>query len=396
MAVADLGTMLRDQLSRGEKPADVWRIFLDAVQQLSGAEIAASGGELDAIAGLFPDEVRAVSRKAYCSIAEIDTGDREGPEWKFEHYLATPDPVFRFARHAYHNFEDGVQPWLQFAGRRQITHWFFDGVRYRPSAELAVIFTEEYFRNASGVSLRWLDAEKEDYRALFAHTDWWKHWRTLRFEWMRSDDKSAFTRWFDLLANSSIRRFSLQSCDPGKPGFEALAKNPFMAQVEELEFLNVVLGWPECEILLSGKYQPRRLKRLKLDDCSLSNGVPEIDGPTFVKLVKSSFFSGLEDLENHYHTIGPAGIAAVIQSPSRATLRYISLHNSRLGDEGLKMIFDNVWPSLRGIYISYDTFSPELIRSLRQTRLYAQCPQVSIFPMDGEHIYKEKETARAG
>lgn len=46
------------------------------------------------------------------------------------------------------------------------------------------------------------------------------------------------------------------------------------------------------------------------------------------------------------------GIAALLRSPSRTTLRYISLHNSRL---------------------------------------YAQCEQVAIFPMDGEHIYKEKE-----
>ena len=369
----------------------MWRIFLAYVETLPAAEINAGAAELDALAGLFPDEERAVSRKAYCRIGEIDNGDREGPEWKFENYLSQTAPVFRFARTAYHNFEDGVQPWLDFAQRTQIRHWHFEGLRFRKAGELHAVFSEEYFRNSSGATLTWIDAGVEAFRELFGKTGLWKHWHTLRFEWLRSDDKSAFARWFEMLAHSAIRSFSLQSCDPGRAGFQALADNPVMAKLEELQLKNVVLGSPECEILLAGKYPPRRLKKLKLDDCSLSNGVPEIDGPTFTKLIQSPFFGCLEDFENHYHMIGPAGIAALIQSPSRATLRYLSLHNSRLGDAGLKLIFDNAWPSLRGIYISYDTFSPELMRSLRQTRLYAQCLQVSIFPMEGEHIYKEKD-----
>lgn len=395
MTIRELDETLRRQLASGDKPEEVWRIFLGFVEALSDAQLAAEANELGSLAELFPDEVRVVSRKAYCRIAEIETGDREGPEWKFEGYLAKPAPVFRFARQAYHNFEDGFRPWLEFAERGQIRHWHFEGLRYRKAHELQPVFSEEYFGASSGATLTWINGEDEAYRELFARTALWKHWHTLRLAWLRSDDKSAFTRWFELLANSSIRRFSLQSCNPGSVGFQALADSPVLAQVEDLELKNVVLGSPECEILLAGKYQPRRLKKLKLDDCSLSNGVPEMDGPAFVKLIQSPFFSCLEDLENHYHTIGADGIAALVKSPSRATLRYLSLHNSRLGDQGLKLIFDNVWPNLRGIYISYDTFSPELMRSLRQTRLYAQCPQVSIFPMDGEHIYKEKESAAA-
>ena len=139
-----------------------------------------------------------------------------------------------------------------------------------------------------------IEAGVEAYRELFASTALWKHWQTLRFEWLRSDDKSAFTRWFDMLAHSSIRHFSLQSCYPGRVGFQSLADSPALAQLAELELKNVVLGSPECEILLSGKYQPRRLKKLKLDDCSLSNGVPEIDGPTFTKLIQSPFFGCLD------------------------------------------------------------------------------------------------------
>jgi hypothetical protein len=382
---------IRRQLALGVKPDEVWRIFLGYVEALPVADINTQLAELDALAGLFDDEVRGVSRKAYCQIAEIDTGDREGPEWKFEGYLPEPEPVFRFARTAYHDFDDGIKPWLDFAERRQIRHWHFEGLRYRKVDELRAVFSEDYFRNSSGATLTWIDADAEACRELFAETALWRHWQTLRFEWLRSDEKSAFVRWFDMLAHSSIRRFSLQSCNPGAAGFQALADSPALTQLEELQLMNVVLGSPECDILLSGKYQPRRLKKLKLDDCCLSNGVPEIDGPTYVKLIGSPFFSALEDWENHYHTVGPDGIAALLRSPSRTTLRYISLHNSRLGDAGLKMIFDNAWPNLRGIYISYDTFSPELIRSLRQTRLYAQCEQVSIFPMDGEHIYKEKE-----
>ncbi len=389
MTTSECGETIRRQLASGAKPAEVWRIFLVHVEALAEAEMTADAAELDAVAELFPDEVRYVSTEAYCEMTELPGDSREGPEWKFERFLPAPGPLFRFARYAAYSFDNGIAPWLHFAARAQIRHWYFDGLRNQAADDLKQVFTQDYFRNASGATLRWIDAENEAHRELFAGIELWKHWHTLRFEWLRSDDKTAFTRWFDMLSHSAIRRLSLQSCDPGRLGFQALADNPVLSNLEELQLLNVVLGSPECEILLAGKYQPRRLKKLKLEDCCLSNGVPEIDGPTFVKLIQSPFFGGLEELENHYHTIAPAGIAALLKSPSRTTLRYLSLHNSQLRDEGLQLLFDNAWPSLRGIYISYDSFSPQLIQSLKKTRLYAQCPQVAVFPMEGEHIYKE-------
>lgn len=393
-ALAKFSESITQRLSAGEKPADVWPDLPRHAEKLEPAELASQLSELDALADLFPDEVRWVDSGSYAKMTEVDTGSREGPDWKFEGFLAQPKPVFRFARMASYDLDNRVKPWLNFVGRQQIRHWYFDNLRSQSVAELAQIFTEDYFRNSSGATLRWIDGENEEFRNLFSQTDLWKHWKTLRFEWLRSDDKTSFARWFDLMAGSSIRNFSLQSCDPGEAGFRALADSPVMTQLEELGLMNVVLGPAECEILLAGKYQPRRLKKLKLDDSSLSNGRPEMDAPCFVKLIQSPFFSCLEDLENHYHEISATGIAALVQSPARATLKYLSLHNSRLKDEGLKMIFDNAWPSLKGVYISYDQFSPELMKTLRQTRLYAQCKQVSIFPMDGESIYKEKEIAQ--
>lgn len=381
---------IRDRLRDGDRPSEVWSDLLRRAEHQSAAEFNAHAAEWSGLAELFPDEERVVSRKAYCHMTEIDTGDREGPQWQFDSYLHEPAPIFRLARYAYHDFSNGVDAWLNFVARRQIRHWHFEGLRYRSAAELKPVFSDEYFRDSTGATLTWISAEDEAMRSLFSRPGSMRHWKVLRFEWLRSDEKSSFEKWFSLFADTELRRFSLQSCNPGEEGFRALARSPFLTGLEDLELLNVVLGSPECEILLQSKYIPRRLKRLKLDDCSLSNGKPEIDGATFVKLIQSQWFSCLEELENHYHTIGYEGIAALVASPSRTTLRYLSLHNSRLGDEGLKTIFDNSWPNLRGIYISYDHFSPALMATLKSTPLYAQCPQVSIFPMEGDHIYKER------
>lgn len=387
----EFAAALQARLAAGERPADVWPDLPRYAEKLTPAEFVAQAAELDALAELFPDEVRGVASENYAVMNEVDTGAREGPDWKFESFLATTRPAFRLARAASYDLANGVTPWLNFDGRYQIRHWSFDNLRSRTAQELQQIFSEEFFRNSSGATLRWIDGEKEDYRALFSRPEFWKHWQTLRLEWLRSSDKSAFMRWFGMLSDSSIRNLSLQSCDPGGAGFRALADNAVLAQLEELELLNVGLGIPECEILLAGKYQPRRLKRLNLDDSSISNGKPEMNTPCFVRLIQSAFFTSLEDLGNRYHAIGAKGIEALLQSPSRVTIKYLSLHNSMLRDEGLRLIFDNVWPSMREIYISYDQFTPDIMQAVRKSPLYAQCPRVSIFPMEGESIYKERQ-----
>ena len=51
---------IRRQLALGVKPADVWRIFLGYVETLPVADIDTQITELDALAGLFEDEVRGV------------------------------------------------------------------------------------------------------------------------------------------------------------------------------------------------------------------------------------------------------------------------------------------------------------------------------------------------
>lgn len=386
--MSSLTDACRARLQAGEKPDKVWDTLRRHLESLTLSELSAQAVELEACAGHFPDEVRWVSSENYCVMTEVDTGSREGSEWKFENFLSEPKPCFRFARHAAYNFDNGVRPLLDFAGRRQIRHWQFDNLRYRSAAELAEVFTPEYFRESSGAALSWLDAGNDAYFSLFKDARQWQHWQALSFSWLRDEKFSAVKRWIDLLAETSVRRFSMQSCTIGETGYRALVEHDFIARLEELELLNVYLGNAECRILINGKYQPRRLKRLNLEDCILSSGKPEMDGATFVDFIQSAFFSCLEDLENRYHVIGPEGMAALVRSPSRLTMRYLSLHNSRLGDAGLKVLFDNVWPALREIYISYDTFSAATLNWVKQTPLFGQCPEVAVFPMDGEHIYK--------